>query len=81
MKFYSTNNADVKVDLKEAVMNGLAPDGGLYMPEYIPKLENNFFKKTDGMSFTEITMRANNGFFIADINNDFADLKNFLLSK
>lgn len=38
MKYYSTKNRDRKVSLREAVIQGLAPDNGLYMPEYIPVL-------------------------------------------
>lgn len=42
MKYYSTNNRDRKVSLREAVIQGLAPDNGLYMPEYIPVLPDFF---------------------------------------
>ncbi|MFU8861965.1 MAG: threonine synthase [Cyclonatronaceae bacterium] len=35
MKFYSTHNRDIRHTLDEAVMRGLAPGGGLYMPEYL----------------------------------------------
>ncbi|MBQ0143654.1 MAG: threonine synthase [Bacteroidales bacterium] len=37
MKFYSTRNADLRCSLKEAASMGLAPDGGLFMPESIPQ--------------------------------------------
>ena len=36
MFYHSTRNADAAVDSSRAVLEGLAPDGGLYMPEYIP---------------------------------------------
>ena len=35
MKFFSTNNPSHLVTAREAVLRGLAPDGGLYMPEKI----------------------------------------------
>lgn len=57
MKFHSTNKTkedNSNVSLKEAVLNGLAPDGGLYMPDVIPKLANNFLKKMENMSFPDI---------------------------
>ena len=35
MKFYSTQNKELRVSFDEAVWLGLAPDGGLFMPEEI----------------------------------------------
>ncbi|MEJ7646912.1 MAG: threonine synthase [Chryseolinea sp.] len=54
MKFYSTNSPDEKVDLKQAVTQGLAPDNGLYMPEVIPRLPQSFFDSLGRISFQEI---------------------------
>jgi threonine synthase len=42
MLYYSTNNQSPKVNFKEATIKGLAPDKGLYFPEYIPKLSQTF---------------------------------------
>jgi threonine synthase len=36
--YYSTNKQASKVDLKEALFTGQAPDKGLYMPETIPQI-------------------------------------------
>ena len=36
MRYHSTINKDHFVDSAQAVLEGLAPDGGLYMPEAIP---------------------------------------------
>jgi threonine synthase len=52
MKFYSTNDPGHKVSLKEAVIRGLAPDQGLYMPESIPVLSQAFFDKLPEMEFS-----------------------------
>lgn len=54
MKFYSTNDKNHKVSLREAVIRGLAPDNGLYMPERIEKLPDTFFKSLDKKSFADI---------------------------
>ncbi len=54
MKFYSTNNPSIKVDLEQAVTQGLAPDNGLYMPESIPTLPKAFFDTLGQKSFQEI---------------------------
>jgi threonine synthase len=37
MKFYSTRGKAPEVDFKTALFQGLAPDGGLYMPRNIPQ--------------------------------------------
>jgi len=58
MKFYSTNNKNLKVDLREAVIRGLAPDNGLFMPEQIPMLPANFFLELPQMSFKQIGLEV-----------------------
>ncbi len=44
MNYYSTNDRHLKVGLKEAVFKGLARDGGLYMPERIPRVPDKFLE-------------------------------------
>ena len=39
MRYHSTRNANLSVDSARAVLEGLAPDGGLYMPEAIPSFD------------------------------------------
>ncbi|MBQ8237574.1 MAG: threonine synthase [Oscillospiraceae bacterium] len=39
MFYHSTRNAEPVVDSARAVLEGLAPDGGLYMPEFIPEFD------------------------------------------
>ena len=36
MRYHSTRNVNESVDSAQAVLSGLAPDGGLYMPEIFP---------------------------------------------
>ncbi len=56
MNYYSTNNKNIRVSLKEAVVQGLAPDSGLYMPEVIPTLSNDFFKSLQKKTFKQIAL-------------------------
>ncbi len=44
MRYYSTNNPTLRVSCREAVLSGLAPDGGLYMPESVPSGTDAFFE-------------------------------------
>ena len=39
MRYHSTRNESVFVDSTQAVLEGLAPDGGLYMPEGLPAFD------------------------------------------
>src|SRR5215216_1296706 len=66
MKFYSTNNKNHQVSLKEAVIRGLAPDNGLYMPERIPVLSKNFVDSIHLLSFQDIAFEIAKN-FIDDI--------------
>ena len=43
MKFYSTRNKSLRYDLDNAILEGLAPDGGLFMPESFSKLDSKNF--------------------------------------
>ena len=39
MLYHSTRSSAPCVDSAQAVLTGLAPDGGLYMPEYLPDFD------------------------------------------
>lgn len=56
--FYSTRNKAKKVSLEEAVMKGLADDGGLFMPQTIPILPHSFFNQIASLSFHEIAFKV-----------------------
>lgn len=67
MLYYSTNNKKHKASLREAVLRGLAPDGGLYMPEEIPVLPPSFFKTLPELSFKEMAWQAAAAFLKNDL--------------
>jgi threonine synthase len=54
MKYYSTRDKNNLVDFSTAVMDGLAKDGGLFMPVNIPQLSSSFIKDIEKVSFQEI---------------------------
>ena len=54
MKFYSTNNKNHKVSLKQAIFQSLPEDKGLYMPEFIPTCDGAFIGSLADLSFQEI---------------------------
>ena len=63
MKYYSTNHTAPEVALGEAVVRGLAPDKGLYMPERIENCPRSFYDGIASMSFHEIACRVAEAFF------------------
>ncbi len=70
MKYYSTNHKSDDVTLRDAVVRGLAPDRGLYMPERLNKLSKEFFDGIDKMTFQEMSFEVAKAFFGEDIPAD-----------
>lgn len=54
MKLYSTKHISQDVDLQEAVLKGLPPDNGLYMPYEINPLPQKFWDNLDSYTFCEM---------------------------
>ena len=70
MKFYSTNKNVIPVSFKEAVLKGQAPDKGLYFPEVIPVLPDEFFNSLPQLSLPEIAYAVMLPFVKEDIDTD-----------
>ena len=70
MRYYSTNQQAPLASLGEAVVRGLATDRGLYMPERIKSLPQEFFDGIADMTFQEIAYRVADAFFGEDIPAD-----------
>ena len=68
MKYYSTQNPTNKISLKNALFKGLAPDKGLYMPEYIPSFDKKFITSLTERSFQEICFHIASLFLSDDID-------------
>ncbi len=45
--YLSTRNAEVKISGSQAIINGLAPDGGLYVPEDLNEIELDYHEVID----------------------------------
>jgi len=57
MKYISTRQQQ-ETDIKNAILKGLANDGGLFMPQYIPQLEADFFENLPNLNLQEIGFRV-----------------------
>ena len=67
MKYYSTNHQAPIATLEKAVVKGLAEDRGLYMPEVIKRLPQEFFDNIENMTFQEIAYTVADAFFGEDV--------------
>ena len=69
MEFISTNGKAEPVSFLTAMRQGLAPDGGLYMPEEVPLLEQSFWKSIQSKSFSEIALNMSRPFFSGELSD------------
>ena len=67
MNYYSTNHQAPLATLEKAVVKGLAEDKGLYMPESIKPLPQEFFDNIANLSFQEIAYTVADAFFGEDV--------------
>jgi threonine synthase len=70
IKYYSTNLKSPEVTLREALLNGLAPDGGLYMPSVIPKLDKQEIQSFSSKDYYEIAYTVLNIFLNKEIESE-----------
>ena len=68
MQYYSTNGKAPLATLEKAIIKGLAEDRGLYMPERIKPLPQEFFDGIQDMTLQEIAYQVANCFFGEDID-------------
>ena len=54
MNYYSLHHKSPKTTFKNAVINGIAQDRGLYFPENITPLSKDFIKNIENYSNHEI---------------------------
>ena len=54
MLYYSTTNRQNTATLEQAVMTGLAADGGLYVPQRLPRLPKAFLRNMSSMTLPEM---------------------------
>ncbi|MBR5260574.1 MAG: threonine synthase, partial [Oscillospiraceae bacterium] len=53
MKYYSTRNREEKITASQAIIKGLASDGGLYVPECFPQVNLDFVKELCALDYRE----------------------------
>ncbi len=58
MRYVSTRGGIEPVSFSQAVMMGLATDGGLLLPESFPQIDENTLKQWAGLSFKELAVEV-----------------------
>jgi len=69
MNYYSTRNRNDKVSFAKAALAGLAPDGGLYVPEAIPQYPVAVRSSLGTMDFREIAFETIKPYVRDDIDD------------
>ena len=69
MKYYSTRDVSRShpFTLKDAASLGLAPDGGLFMPEFIPQADLETVRRLASISYAELAGYLASLFFSDDL--------------
>ena len=67
MRYYSTNGKAPLASLREAVVGGLAPDRGLYMPERIKPMPKAFFRDLPKMDLQDVAYAVAVNYFGEDV--------------
>ena len=67
MRYYSTNGKAPLASLREAVVGGLAPDRGLYMPERIKPMPKAFFRDLPKLDLPETAFAVATNYFGEDV--------------
>ncbi|APX89360.1 threonine synthase [Brevirhabdus pacifica] len=58
MRYISTRGTAPELDFEEAVLTGLARDGGLYVPAEIPRMSPDEIAALAGLSYEEVAFRV-----------------------
>ena len=66
MKYISTRGGITPVSFKEAVMMGLATDGGLLLPEYLPRADAETLQRWESFTFKQLAFEIFR-IFVSDI--------------
>jgi threonine synthase len=69
LNYYSTNRVSPEVGFRQALLQGQAPDKGLYMPAEIPRLTEQEIAGFSGMQYHEIAYEVTRQFLIGEISD------------
>ena len=72
--YHSTRNAEKTLTASQAILQGIAPDGGLYVPDHIPALDIALDHLAD-MTYQELAYEVMKKFFDDFTEGEFETLR------
>ena len=57
MKYISTRGKAPALNFEDVLLTGLAPDGGLYVPETLPKYSREEIASWAGLNYTDLAFK------------------------
>ena len=69
MKFVSTRLIAPALSFEEVVLQGLASDGGLYVPEFLPRFDKSSLSKMKKMTYEELFFEVTRHFIDGEIED------------
>ncbi|GAA5315325.1 MAG: threonine synthase [Candidatus Pelagadaptatus aseana] len=76
MKYISTRGEAAPLSFEDVVLTGLAPDGGLYVPETLPKFSQEEIASWAGLSYQDLAFKVIAPFVAGEVPD--ADLKKII---
>lgn len=70
MKFISTRQNAPRLSFEQVVLQGLATDGGLYIPEFLPLFDEKQILRMQKMNYEELFFEITKHFIDNDIDNE-----------
>lgn len=70
MKYISTRGNCPEQSFSEILLTGLAPDGGLYLPDQWPELDTTWLSRLSGLSYGSLAYQVMQPFVGDDVDSD-----------
>ena len=70
VKYISTRGQAPALDFEDVVLTGLAPDGGLYVPETLPEFSREEIASWAGLSYQELAFKVMSPFVAGAVSDD-----------
>jgi len=68
MKYFSTRNKNLNFSFKDVFLRGLAPDGGLFIPQKLKIYNNSELKELSKLKYTDLATEIISNFCASDID-------------
>ena len=67
MKYFSTRNKNLNFSFKDVFLRGLAPDGGLFIPQKLKIYNSSELKELSNLKYTDLATEIISNFCASDI--------------